>query len=66
MKSLEYFLNQLREQREQLEQFVTSVSREEKPESAPVCADLAISLMCCAPARNHSHPSDGNAPRNRY
>ncbi len=46
MKSLDYFLNQLREQHQHLEQFIASMSREERLEAAPVCVDLAISLMC--------------------
>lgn len=46
MKSLNSFLNQLREQSQQLEQFVAAMSREPKFEAVPVCVDLAISMMC--------------------
>lgn len=46
MKSIDYFLNQLREQGQQLEQLVATISREERFKAAPICADLAISMMC--------------------
>jgi hypothetical protein len=46
MKSLNHFLNQLREQSQQLEQFVATMSREQRLEATPVCVELAISMMC--------------------
>lgn len=41
MKSFDTFLQQFREQCDQLK-----LSRRQQPETAPVCVELAISMMC--------------------
>lgn len=59
MNSIEPFLNRFFanadtvQEPQQLEQFVASMARERRLETAPVCADLALSLMCSVPARSH-------------
>ncbi len=58
MDSIEYFLNRclsnaynLQNLAEQLEQIVAVMAREQRLETAPVCADLAMSMMCRGSAR---------------
>jgi hypothetical protein len=46
MKSLDIFLQQFREHCDQLEQILAAMSRKPQPETAPVCVELAISMMC--------------------
>lgn len=46
MKSLDTFLRQLREPCDQLEQIIAAMSRRPQPGTAPVCVELAISMMC--------------------